>query len=217
VGHVWRYRRDQFRWTARSTQLLERRLLLPGSLLFHLGILAASGGHVLGILVPRTWTEDVGISDHMYHWLAVVAGGAAGLAVLGGFTILAYRRLRVDRVRATTLTSDRVLYPLLAVTIVTGVLATFWGSAVDDYAYRETVSPYFRGIFTFRPDWTLMLDAPLIFQLHVVSAFVLFAVWPFSRLVHVWSVPITYFGRAQIVYRSREGRVAIERQTAARH
>jgi nitrate reductase gamma subunit len=216
VGHVWRYRRDQFRWTARSTQLLERRLLLVGSLLFHFGILAAIGGHVLGILVPRSWTGAVGIDDHAYHWLAVVAGGAAGLAVLGGFVILVYRRVLIDRVRATTLASDRILYPLLALTIVTGVLATFWGSAVDDYAYRETVSPYFRGIFSFRPNWTLMQHAPWLFKLHVVSAFVLYAAWPFSRLVHVWSVPLTYLGRAQIVYRSREAHAAIDRQAAAR-
>jgi nitrate reductase gamma subunit len=119
-------------------------------------------------------------------------------------------------VRATTLRSDYVLYPLLALTIVTGVLATFWGSAIDDYAYRESVSPYFRGIFSFRPDWQLMLHAPFIFQLHVVSAFVLYAVWPFTRLVHVWSVPVTYLGRAQILYRSREGRIVVDRRSAAR-
>jgi nitrate reductase gamma subunit len=79
VGHVWRYRRDGYRWTARSTQLLERRLLLVGSVAFHVGILGVIAGHVLGILVPKSWTNAVGISEDAYHWLAIVAGGAAGI------------------------------------------------------------------------------------------------------------------------------------------
>jgi len=215
VGHVWRYRRDQFTWTARSTQLLERRLLVAGSLLFHFGILAAIGGHVLGILIPSSWTAAVGVSEHRYHVLAVVAGGLSGAAIVAGFAILCYRRLRVPRVRATTLRSDIVLFPLLALTIVTGTLATFWGSAVDRYEYRETVSPFFRGIFTLRPDWELMTHAPFLFQAHVVAAFLLFAAWPFTRLVHVWSVPVTYLGRAPILYRSREGHAAVRRRQAA--
>ncbi|MGE5272406.1 MAG: respiratory nitrate reductase subunit gamma [Verrucomicrobiota bacterium] len=203
VGHVWRYRQDQYAWTARSTQLMERRLLMVGILLFHFGILAAIGGHVLGILVPRSWTSAVGVSDDAYHWIAVTAGGIAGLAIVVGFAILVYRRIRVGRVRATTTRSDLVLYPVLAVTIVFGMLATVWGSAVDEHLYRETVSPWFRGIFTFRPDGELMVGAPFIFQAHALTAWLLFAVWPFTRLVHAWSIPIAYFRRAPIVYRSR--------------
>ena len=216
VGHIWRYRRDQYTWTARSTQLLERRLLMAGSILFHFGILAAVGGHVLGLLIPRSWTAAVGVNDEIYHWLAVVAGIASGAAIVVGFAILVYRRLRIPRVRATTLRSDRVLFPLLAVSIVTGMLATSWGSAVDRYEYRHTVSPFFRGIFTLRPDGELMVHAPFLFQAHAVAAFVLFAAWPFTRLVHVWSVPVTYLGRAPIVYRSRSGKVAVQRRAAAR-
>jgi nitrate reductase gamma subunit len=203
VGHVWRYRRDQLGWTARSSQLMERRLLAAGSLLFHFGLLAAIGGHVLGILVPRSWTEAVGISDTAYHRLAVVAGGLAGAALVTGFAILVYRRLRIGRVRATTTRSDLVLYPVLAVTIVFGMLATVAGSAIDGHAYRETVSPWFRGIFTFDPDASLMTGAPFVFQAHALTAWLLFAVWPFTRLVHVWSVPLAYVGRAPVLYRRR--------------
>ena len=111
VGHVWRYRRDQYGWTARSTQLMERRLLMIGSLLFHFGILAAIGGHVLGILVPRSWTEAVGISDHTYHWIAVAAGGIAGAAIVVGFSILCYRRARLARVRSTSTSTARPSAP----------------------------------------------------------------------------------------------------------
>lgn len=202
VGHVWRYRRDQFMWTARSTQLLEHKLLMVGSVLFHVGILAAIAGHVLGILVPRSATEAVGISDDAYHRLAVTGGLAASALVAGGIAVLAYRRLTVPRVAATTLRSDRILYPVLVLTIVAGIAATT-NTVVDRYAYRETVSPWFRGIFTLDPDGALMVGAPFVFQLHVVTAWLLLAVWPFTRLVHVWSVPVSYLGRAPILYRRR--------------
>ena len=211
AGHVWRYRRDHYGWTARSTQLMERRLLMVGSLLFHFGILAAIGGHVLGILVPRSWTSAIGISEGVYHRIAVVAGGAAGAAVVAGFAILVYRRMRIGRVRATTTRSDLVLYPVLAAVIVLGVLATFWGSAADHYHYRETVSPWFRGIFGFRPDGSLMADAPFLFQAHAVSSWLLLGIWPFTRLVHAWSVPVAYVARAPILYRSRARPVAPSR------
>lgn len=203
VGHVWRYRHDQYGWTARSTQLLEPRLLYLGSNLFHFGLLAAIGGHVLGILVPRSWTEAVGVSDSLYHWVAVVAGTLAGVAIVAGFAILAYRRLRIPRVQATTTRSDLVLYPVLAVVIVFGMLATLWGTLVDRYAYRETVSPWFRGIFTLQPQTALMENAAFIFQAHALTAWLLFAIWPFTRLVHVWSIPVSYVGRSPILYRSR--------------
>lgn len=202
VGHVWRYRRDQFMWTARSTQLLEHKLLMVGSVLFHVGILAAIAGHVLGILVPRSATEAVGISDDAYHRLAVTGGLAASALVAAGIAVLAYRRLTVPRVAATTLRSDLVLYPVLVLTIVAGIAATM-NTVVDRYAYRETVSPWFRGIFTLDPDGALMVGAPFVFQLHVVTAWLLLAVWPFTRLVHVWSFPVSYLGRAPILYRRR--------------
>jgi nitrate reductase gamma subunit len=208
VGHVWRYRRDQYGWTARSTQLLERRLLMVGSVLFHFGLLAAIGGHVLGILVPRSWTEAVGVSDTLYHWIAAVAGTVAGAAIVSGFSILVYRRVRVGRVRVTTTRSDLLLYPVLAATILTGMLATAWGTDVDRYAYRDTVSLWFRGIFSLHPQAQLMADAAFVFQAHAVTAWLLLAIWPFTRLVHVWSIPVAYILRSPILYRSRVKRVA---------
>ena len=202
VGHIWRYRRDQYTWTARSTQLLERRLLMLGSLLLHFGILAAIGGHVLGILVPRSWTETFGISDSVYHWLAVVAGTLSGAAVVAGFGILVYRRIRLGRVRATTSRGDLALYPVLGVVILFGMLATVWGTAIDRYAYRSSVSLWFRGIFTLHPHESLMANASFIFQAHALSAWLLVAIWPFTRLVHAWSFPLLYVRRAPILYRT---------------
>src|SRR5262245_8773862 len=137
VGHVWRYRRDQLTWTARSTQLLEQRLLRIGSLLFHFGILAVIGGHVLGILIPAGVTSAIGIDEHVYHVISLVAGGTAGIAMTAGFAILLWRRAAVPRVRATTSRGDLVMYPLLTIAIATGMIATFGGNLVTPYHYRE--------------------------------------------------------------------------------
>mgnify|MGYP003439558724 CR=1 FL=1 len=139
VGHIWRYRRDQLGWTARSTQLLEQRLLKWGSLLFHFGVIAVIGGHVLGILVPESWTSAVGIGDGAYHVISLAAGLPAGIAMTAGLAILLYRRGSVAPVRVTTLRSDLVMYPLLALVTVTGMAATI-SNAFDEHMYREMAS-----------------------------------------------------------------------------
>src|SRR5699024_6068104 len=92
VGHIWRYRYDKFGWTTRSSQLYESRLLRWGSPLFHFGILFVIGGHIIGLLIPKSWTEAVGISQTAYHWMAVVIGAIAGFCTVVGLVILIYRR-----------------------------------------------------------------------------------------------------------------------------
>lgn len=215
VGTAWRYRSDQYGWGARSTQFLESRVLRFGSTIFHLGVLAAIGGHVLGILVPRSWTEAVGVSDSAYHALAVAGGVTAGAAVLVGFAALLYRRARFPRVRVTTNQMDVAVFALLALGIVTGLLATLTNLG-DSVAYRETVAPYFRQIFVLDPEPALMTSGGVsfVFQLHVVSVWFLYALWPFTRLVHVWSIPVDFLRRSPIPYRSRGGRPRAARQLA---
>jgi nitrate reductase gamma subunit len=204
AGHVWRYRRDQFGWTTRSTQLLESRRLRPAVLAFHLGLLAVLGGHVLGILVPSSLTESVGVSEDMYHGVSVTAGTLSGLVMLVGFVLLLARRESDARVRATTTRVDRLTYLLLGVMLVTGMYVTVGENLLSGgYDYRGTVAPWFRGLFTLDPDTDLIAGAPLVYRIHAAAAFVLYAVWPFSRLVHAWSVPLGYLGRSHILYRSR--------------
>jgi nitrate reductase gamma subunit len=204
VGHIWRYSRDQFTWTSRSTQLFERKLLKWGSNLFHFGALAAIGGHVLGLLVPESLTADLGVSEDQYHFVSVSAGTAAGVACVAGLIILAYRRLVNARVRATTTRTDVAVYILLLTMIGLGMGETVGVNLLGSgYDYRATVGLWFRGLFTFDPHSDLMASAPLLYQLHALGAWLLVALWPFSRLVHAWSIPVTYFGRAHILYRSR--------------
>jgi nitrate reductase gamma subunit len=177
-------------------------VLRYGSTIFHLGVLAAIGGHVLGILVPQSWTGAMGLSEDAYHAIAVVGGVAAGGAVIAGFLILLYRRVRFPRVRVTTTGMDLAVFALLAVGIVTGLLATLTNLG-DAVHYRESVGPYFRQVLVLDPEPGLMTGSGVtfIFQLHVVSVWFLYALWPFSRLVHAWSIPVDYLRRSPIPYR----------------
>jgi nitrate reductase gamma subunit len=203
VGHWWRYRRDQFGWTSRSTQLLESRLLAWGSTMFHYGAIAVILGHVAGILVPKSVTASMGVSERNYHHLAGIAGGITGLICLAGFGILTFRRTKIHRVRATTSLSDVVVFVLLGVLILLGDGITFgynvFGSGYD---YRATVAPWFRTLF-YDPHPSVMADAPVAYQVHAALPWLLYAVWPFSRLVHAWSYPLQYLGRPYILYRRR--------------
>jgi nitrate reductase gamma subunit len=212
LGHLWRYRYDKFGWTTRSSQMYESRLLRIGSPLFHFGILVVLLGHIGGLVIPKSWTEAVGIGETAYHVVAVVLGTVAGIATLGGLAILLYRRRTVGPVFTATTRNDKLMYAVLGVTIVLGLAATVAANLVGGgYDYRTTISPWFRSIFYFSPDPALMASAPLLFQLHALSALVLFAIWPFTRLVHMLTAPVGYLTRPYVVYRSRD-----EQPTGAR-
>jgi nitrate reductase gamma subunit len=163
------------------------------------------GGHVLGVLIPESWTAAVGISEHTYHVSAVGAGSVAGLAVLVGLGILCYRRIKFTAVRRSTTGNDKLMYALLIAVLLTGLLNT-WGSNLlwGTYNYRETVSPWFRSLFTLIPQPELMVDTPWTFQAHGLVVLALIGLWPYTRLVHMFSAPIGYLTRPYIVYRAKE-------------
>jgi len=211
VGHWWRYRYDKFGWTTRSSQLYEDRLLRLGSPLFHFGMLFVVLGHVVGLGVPKSWTSAVGVSDEMYHLSAVTLGAVAGLAAVVGMAILIYRRRVTGPVFSATTRMDKAMYLVLAIVIVLGLGNTVLSNVIEHYDYREGVSVWFRGIFRFNPDPELMAEAPLGFQLHALAAMALFALWPFTRLVHVFSAPVGYLTRPYVVYRSRDDRLGTHR------
>ena len=204
VGHWWRYRYDKFGWTTRSSQLYESRLLRLGSPLFHFGLLFVLMGHVMGLGVPKSWTEAVGISEGMYHASAVGVGSVAGVCTVVGMAILIYRRRTVGPVFSATTRMDKAMYAVLGTVIVLGLVNTVVANLFGHYDYREGVSIWFRGIFRLDPHPGLMAEAPIGFQLHGLAAFALFALWPFTRLVHVFSAPLGYLTRPYVVYRSRD-------------
>lgn len=203
AGHLWRWRFDRLGWTSRSSQLLEQRWLRIGSPLFHIGLLGVLGGHVIGILVPAGATSAIGVSDHLYHVFSLAAGGGFGVLALAGIVILTLRRLLIARVRRNGSSIDIAVDLLLLAVIGLGMGETIgWQLGVGEYAYRETVSVWFRDLFAFRADASLMSGAPWIYQAHTLASVTLFALWPFSRLVHVWTAPVQYvIRRAHILYR----------------
>jgi len=204
---VWRYRYDKFGWTTRSSQLYESRLLRIGSPLFHAGILVVFVGHVIGLVIPESWTDAAGISQDGYHAMSLVLGTLAGVATLGGLLILIYRRRTTGPVFMATTRNDKLMYVMLVATIAVGLWTTlsFVGAGPEqEHDYRQTVSPWFRSLFVLQPDVGSMAAAPVEFHAHVLLALLLFAVWPFTRLVHAFTAPMHYFFRPYIVYRSRD-------------
>ncbi|MFC9962632.1 respiratory nitrate reductase subunit gamma [Nocardia ignorata] len=206
VGSWWRYRYDKFGWTTRSTQLFESRLLRIASPMFHFGILVVIFGHVIGLIIPQSWTDAMGLSQHAYHVQAITLGTIAGITTLSGIVLLIYRRRTRGPVFLATTTNDKIMYLVLVAALVAGLVTTMMGSGVvgEEHNYRQTVSPWFRSIWILRPRGDLMAQAPASFQVHALIALALFALWPFTRLVHAFSAPIGYLFRPYIVYRSRE-------------
>ncbi|AWB93123.1 respiratory nitrate reductase subunit gamma [Aeromicrobium chenweiae] len=205
-GTVWRYRYDKFGWTTRSSQLYESRLLRIGSPMFHIGILVVLVGHVVGLVIPESWTEALGVSEGLYHFNALFFGTIAGVLTLGGLAILVYRRRTTGPVFMATTRNDKLMYAVLIVTIVLGLWTTLVsiGAGSDAHNYRETVSPWFRSLFRLQPDVSAMAAAPIQFHLHTLVAMLLFTIWPFTRLVHAFTAPLHYVFRPYIVYRSRD-------------
>lgn len=209
VGLWWRYRYDKFGWTTRSSESYESKLLAIGSPLFHYGILAVVAGHFMGLVIPQSWTESVGVDEHSYHLVAVWGGLAAAAATVTGLAILIFRRRTNRAVFRATTRNDKFMYVVLAAVIGAGVATTLYGSGLfteDAYNYRGTVSVWFRSIFVFQPDGALMAQTPFSYQLHIALAMGLFVILPFTRLVHIFSAPIQYLFRPYILYRSRKVR-----------
>ncbi|MDO5286871.1 MAG: respiratory nitrate reductase subunit gamma [Actinomycetia bacterium] len=202
VGLIWRYRTNRFSWTTRSSQVYESRWLRVGGPLFHVGLVLAFGGHLMGVLVPKAWTDAIGIEQHTYHLVAVGGGWVSGLMIGVGYGILMARRVLVPAVRRATSRGDVVMYLTLTVVLLSGMVNTLTTTLSEAYNYREGISPWFRSVLALNPDVALMVDAPWSFQLHGFAAFFLLLIWPFTRLVHAFSVPLGYLTRPYVVYRS---------------
>ncbi|WP_084464006.1 respiratory nitrate reductase subunit gamma [Microtetraspora fusca] len=124
IGSTWRYRYDKFGWTTRSSELYERRLLRVASPLFLFGILIVLIGHIVGLLIPQSWTAAIGLSENAYHFLAVALGTVAGACTLIGIALLIYRRRTVGPVFLATTRNDKLMYVVLTLTILLGLTAT---------------------------------------------------------------------------------------------
>ena len=205
VGTWWRYRADQFGWTSGSTQMFEQRILGWAGPAFHYGALAAIGGHVIGLMIPKSFTEAIGMSESTYRWFSAIAGAIAGAICVVGFVGLVYRRATNVRVRRTTSRTDLLVYFLLVVLIGLGCWMTFAHNLItaSPYDYRDSISAWWRSLFILQPDVEAVQGANILYQVHAIVAWAFWALFPFSRLVHAWSIPLQYLGRPPILYRRR--------------
>lgn len=213
LGSVARYERDPFTWKSSSSQLLRRKQLVLGSILFHVGVLVIFFGHLVGLLTPIWIFDMLGISHGAKQTLAIIAGGIAGIMALIGGGMLFHRRWTDPRIRKTSSFADIGILALLLAQLVLGVGTIFVSlQHLDGYEMTKFMS-WAQAIFTFQSNAASHIaDVALIFKLHLFLGLTIFVLFPFTRLVHMLSVPLRYLTRPgyQIV-RSRRGMPLPER------
>ncbi|WP_164115937.1 respiratory nitrate reductase subunit gamma [Sphingorhabdus sp. Alg239-R122] len=197
IGSVIRYDREPYSWKSGSSQLLRRKQLMVGSLCFHLGVLIIFFGHLGGLLTPIELFDAMGISHGVKQTLAIVVGGIAGIFAFFGATLLLHRRLFDPRIRRSSSFSDIAILFLLWLQLVLG-LATIFVS-LDHLDGHEMVKfmSWARGIFTFQADASsFVMDVHPVFKAHLFLGLTIFLVFPFTRLVHMFSAPVRYIWRS---------------------
>ncbi len=199
VGHAYRTMTDPFHWNARSSELLEKQSLRWPSLLFHYGVIFTFIGHFGGLLIPQAVYDHFGIDGQTHTRIAQVLGMLFGAAALLGSVGLLWRRITSKRLLATSSVMDVLTSLLLLLVIGIGTFNAFFGH----FYVLDSVAPWIRSIVTFRPEPRLLAHVPWAYQLHILLAFSLFALSPFTRLIHIWSVPVPYAFRSHLVVRRR--------------
>jgi nitrate reductase gamma subunit len=206
IGSLIRFDREQYTWKSDSSQMLRSGQLRLGSNLFHIGILGIFFGHLVGLLMPAPVFYAVGIDAPTKQMMAIVLGGAFGLLMLAGLAILMQRRYAEPRIRITTTTMDWLVLWLLLVQLALGLVSIYFSWQHRDGSEMIKLMNWAQGIVTLRADAaSYIVDVAPIFKLHLVLGMTIFLVFPFSRLVHVWSGfgALAYLGRAYQVVRAR--------------
>lgn len=203
VGSWMRYDYGQYSWRAGSSQILEKKLLRIASPLFHVGILGIIAGHAFGMLTPHWMYESflpVPVKQHMAMW----AGGACGVMTLIGGLMLVYRRLSNERVRATSSFGDIMIIILLVVQCALGLGTIPFSAQHMDGSEMMKLVGWAQAVVTFHGGASAHLDGvALIFRIHIVLGMTLFLLFPFCRLVHIWSAPVEYLTRRYQLVRNR--------------
>lgn len=199
LGLIARYVATPGEWNARSSNLFAKKSLAVGSCLFHYAIILAFFGHLFGLLIPAYAMNAVGFSQSAHLALAKFAGKIIAGCVFVGLAILLFRRIDSRNVWATTVPMDIVVILFILFQALTGGYQDYFGHQ-DALAIA---GPWLRDLLCFQPHPAIMSYAPVSIQMHVVSGFAIFAMIPFSRLVHFFSIPLTWFVRPLISYRRR--------------
>lgn len=210
LGSLVRFEREQYTWKSGSSQLLRRRHMAWASNLFHVGILGLLAGHAVGLLTPIAVFDAIGISHAAKQMLAIVVGGVFGVLCLVGLAMLTMRRLTDPRIRATSTPMDILILLLILAQLLVGLITIPFSLAHSDGSTMVLFMEWAQRIVTFRGGAAdLILETPFVFKLHLVLGMIIFLVFPFSRLVHIWSAPIGYVGRRYQLVRTRRGPASV--------
>ena len=204
MGSLARFDRDQYTWKSDSSQMLRARQLRWGSNLFHIGILFLFFGHSIGLLTPH-WVYEPFIAPAQKQILAVVAGGVAGAVCFVGLTLLLQRRIFDPRIRLTSHRTDLAILVILWFQLMLGLATLPFSLDHSDGSVMLVLSEWAQRIFTLRPEASALVALAWPYKVHLVLGMTIFLLFPFSRLVHVWSgfASITYLLRPYQVVRSR--------------
>jgi len=205
LGSLIRYDRDQYTWKTGSSQLLESKQLRKGSIPFHIGILAILAGHFVGLLTPKAVWHVLGVSTEVKQLIAMGMGGFFGIICFYGMTILIKRRLGNERVRATSSKMDIAILLLLYAQLILGMISIFVSMGHLDGHEMLKLMSWAQNIVTINGSVAAesMKDVHIIFKLHVFLGMTLFLLFPFTRLVHVMSVPLKYISRNYQLVRTK--------------
>lgn len=206
LGSLIRFDREQYTWKSDSSQLLHRGSLRAGNLLFHIGIIGLFFGHAAGLLTPVWVWDTLGISHGAKQIFAMAAGGTMGSLCLTGIMILLVRRFTNERLLAVTTVKDKVVMLWILVTLSLGLTSIFVSASHTDGHMMVSLMTWAQHVVTLRGDAAqFILETPLIFRLHLFMGMSLFVIFPFTRLVHVWSGfgAVGYLGRAYQLVRPR--------------
>lgn len=196
VGSLVRFDREQYTWKASSSQLLRKKQLVVGSVLFHVGILVIFAGHLVGLLTPIAVFDALGIGHGFKQGMAIVVGGLAGLATLVGIALLTHRRLFDPRIRATSRFADTAILLVLFAQLLLGLATIPLSLGHMDGHEMVKFMTWAQGVLTLQPGVSAVIaDVHPIFKAHLLLGMTIFLVFPFTRLVHVWSAPVWYLGR----------------------
>ena len=211
LGSLLRFERDQYTWKSDSSQMLKAGQLRWGSNLFHIGVLFLFFGHSVGMLTPHFVYEHF-ISAGNKQLMAMISGGLAGLAAFIGVSILLHRRLTEPRIRINSKTSDIVLLVLLWLQLALGLATVPLSGQHLDGSMMMKLAGWAQHIVTFQPGAVeLLAEAGFIFKAHMVLGMSIFVIFPFTRLVHVWSgfASVAYLVRPYQVVRARRMNVPV--------
>ena len=206
LGSLIRFEREQYTWKSESSQLLHRGQLRVGNILFHVGILGLFFGHLFGLLTPLWVWDRLGVTHSFKQLVALIAGGTMGTICLAGLSILLYRRLTNARIAAVTRKRDWLLLGWILGVLLLGLLTITESAQHSDGEVMVRLMMWAQHLLTFQGDAaSFMLDAPWLFKLHMMMGMTLFVIFPFTRLVHVWSgfASVTYLVRPWQLVRKR--------------